>query len=246
VNEISKLNPWTAKPLTDAAKNAKFRAVMDLSAERVILGRSAIIAGWTIGGVGVACLAASVAGWVALMPLKTTVVKFFLVDKSTGIIGAPVGIEDAPKLFGAAVEQQYLHSYIEAREAWVPEMDEYNDHLTKLMSTPAEQARYADSRNAPTGPVRALGKDGHVSLQNFRFHPLAIGKDGETRRYLVQFDRTVWHGENKDPTQPWSATVDFQWHPGLSMLPADRTDNPGGFQVLSYSASSDTPDKTRE
>jgi type IV secretory pathway component VirB8 len=94
--------------------------------------------------------------------------------------------------------------------------------------------------------VRALGKDGHVSLQNFRFHPLAIGKDGETRRYLVQFDRTVWHAETRDPTQPWSATVDFQWHPELSMLPSDRTDNPGGFQVLGYSASSDTPAKTRE
>jgi type IV secretory pathway component VirB8 len=246
VNELSKINPWTAKPLTDATKNAKFRAVMDLSAERVILGRSAIVTGWVIGAVGVACLAASVAGWVTLMPLKTTVVKFFLVDKSTGIIGEPVGIEDAPKIFGAAVEQQYLHLYIEAREGWVPEMDEYNDHLTKLMSTPAEQARYADSRTSPTGPARTLGKDGHVSLQNFRFHPLAIGKDGETRRYLVQFDRTVWHGANKEPTQPWSATVDFQWHPELSMLTSDRTDDPGGFQVLGYSASSDTPDKSRE
>ena len=91
-----------------------------MAAERVILGRSAIVAGWVIGGVGVACLAASVAGWVTLMPLKTTVVKFFLVDKSTGIIGEPVGIQDAPKIFGAAVEQQYLHSYIEAREGGTP------------------------------------------------------------------------------------------------------------------------------
>ena len=124
MNELSKINPWTAKPLTDATKNAKFRAVMNLSAERVILGRSAIITGWVIGGVGVACLAASVAGWVTLMPLKTTVVKFFLVDKSTGIIGEPVGIQDAPKIFGAAVEQQYLHRYIPKRgSGWVPEMD---------------------------------------------------------------------------------------------------------------------------
>ena len=46
-------SPWTAKPLTDASKNAKFRAVMDLSAERVILGRSAIVIGWVLGGVGV-------------------------------------------------------------------------------------------------------------------------------------------------------------------------------------------------
>ena len=76
------------------------------------------------------------------MPLKTTEVKFFLVDKSTGIIGEPVGLQDAPKLFGAAVEQQYLRRYVEAREGWVPEMDERNDHVVKIMSTPDEQARY--------------------------------------------------------------------------------------------------------
>ncbi len=223
MNAISKISPWTAKPLSDAAKNAKFRAVMDLAAERVILGRSAIVTGWAIGGVGVACFAASIFGWVTLLPLKTSEVKFFLVDKSTGIIAEPVGLQDAPKMFGAAVEQQYLKRYIEAREGWVPEMDERNDHLTKLMSTPDEQARYAAARNAPLSPVKALGKDGHVSVENFRFHPLAIGKDGETRRYLVQFDRTVWRGANQDPTQAWSATVDFQWHPELPMRPDDRT-----------------------
>ena len=74
----------------------------------------------------------------------------------------------------------------------------------------------------------------------------AIGKVGETRRYLVQFDRSVWRGANQDPTQAWSATVDFQWHPELPMRPDDRTDNPGGFQVLGYSASSDTPDQRRQ
>ena len=245
MSAISKISPWTAKPLSEAAKNAKFRAVMDLAAERVILGRSAIVAGWVIGGVGVACFAASIFGWVTLLPLKTTEVKFFLVDKSTGIIAEPVGLRDAPKLFGAVVEQQYLKRYIEAREGWVPEMDERNDHLTKLMSTPAEQARYAAARNVPSSPMKTLGQVGHVSLGNFRFHPLTIGTD-QTRRYLVQFDRTVWRGESRDPTQAWSATVDFQWHPELPMRPDDRTDNPGGFQVLRYSASSDTPDQRQQ
>jgi hypothetical protein len=63
VSAVSKILPWTAKPLSDAAKNAKFRAVMDLAAERVILGRSAIVTGWAIGGVGVACFA----GWFGVL-----------------------------------------------------------------------------------------------------------------------------------------------------------------------------------
>jgi type IV secretion system protein VirB8 len=246
MNQLSKINPWVAKPLTEAAKNRHFRAVMDLAAERVILGRSAIVTGWVIGGIGVTCLAASIFGWVTILPLKTTEVKFFLVDQSTGIIGEPVGLQDAPRIFGAAVEQQYLRQYVMAREAWVPQMDQENDHVAKLMSSPDEQARIAEARKAATSNAIALGKDGHARIENVRFHPLTVGNDGETRRYLVQFERTVWHGANKDPTRPWSATIDFQWRPELKMLPSDRAINAGGVQIINYSASSDTPDTKRQ
>lgn len=246
MNAINKVNPWLAAPLTEAAKSAKFRAVMNLSAERAILGRSAIVTGWIIGGVGLALVSVSIFGWITILPLKTTEVKFYLVDRSTGIIAEPVSLQDAPRLFGAAVEQQYLRRYIEAREGWVPEIDEQNDHVAKIMSSADEQARIADARSSPTGPVKALAKDGHISVENFRFHPLAIGKDGITRSYLVQFDRTVWHGANRDPTQSWSATVDFQWHPALPMRPDDRSLNAGGFQAIAYSAKSDTPDTRRQ
>jgi hypothetical protein len=201
VSAISKISPWTAKPLSDAAKNAKFRAVMDLAAERVILGRSAIVTGWAIGGVGVACFAASIFGWVTLLPLKTSEVKFFLVDKSTGIIGEPVGLRDAPRIFGAAVEQQYLKRYIEAREGWVSEMDERNDHVTKLMSTPDEQARYAAARNMPLSPsgvvlnlifkgggrpaLHAVSAAGHRTRDDLGHdpHPVESGAQGAGPRF---------------------------------------------------------------
>jgi type IV secretion system protein VirB8 len=245
VNAISKLSPWTAKPLSNAMKERKFREVMDLNAERVMLGRSAIVTGWALGGTGVICLVASAITVATLFPLKRTEIQFYTVDQSTGVIGRPVSIEDAPRTFGAAVEQQYLRRYIEAREGWVWETDERRDHVVKLMSMPDEQARIADRRNAPNYPARTLAKDGHIAVENFRFHPLGAGKAG-TRSYLVQYDATIWHGANKEPTKSWSATIDFQWHPELPMLPSDRSDNPGGFQVLAYSANSDTPDGRRQ
>lgn len=238
MNEIHRLNPWVAQPLSDAMKSKYFRRVADLQAERVILGRSAIIVGWVIGAVGVACLAASAIGWVTILPLKTETIRFEEIDKSTGIIGEPVSLADAPRLFGAAVEQHTLRQYIEAREGYVPMMDDRNYHVVQIMNTPTEQVVYASGRKPMTA-------DTHIRVENFRFHPLAISKD-DTRRYLVQYERTVWHGSSKDATQPWSATVDFQWKPTLGMVPDDRTDNPGGFQVVAYSASSDVPDTTRK
>lgn len=246
MNAVSKINPWTARPLTEASKNSKFRAVMDLSAERVILGRSAIIAGWTVGGVGVACFAASIFGWITVLPLHTVETKVLVSDQNTGIISKAISLEDAPKTFGAATEHQYIKRYIEAHDSWVPQMEERNDYIVKIMSSPAEQARYSSAHNGPNGPIKTLGKDGQAHVENFRYHPLAMGSDGETRRYLVQFDRIEWHGTTREPTKSWSATIDFQWHPTLPMSPGDRDDNPGGFQEISYSATPDTPDQRRQ
>jgi type IV secretory pathway component VirB8 len=241
-----KINPWTAKALTDATKDEKFKSVMNLAAERVILGRSAIIVGWVIGGFGGAAFLAAIFMVVMLMPLKETRFVFEEIDKSTGIIGQPVALADAPKLFGQVVDMQYLRRYIEVMEGWVPELDEQNDHVVKIMSTPDQQARIADARNSPTSPVKALAKDGHIQIENFRFHQLASAKDGITRSYLVQFDRTVWRGQSKEPMQRWSATIDFQWHPAFLMTPDDRTVNPGGFQAIAYSARSDSGDNKRQ
>lgn len=245
MNAISRLVPWAAKPLSSAMRERKFRQVMDLNAERLLLGRSAIVAGWVLAGTGVVCLLASAITVSTLFPLKRTEIKFYSVDQSTGIISEPVSILDAPKLFSEAQDRQYLRRYIEARQGYVFEMDQRNDHLVKIMSTPDEQARIEDRRNAPTFPAKTLGKDGHIQVENFRFHQLAGGR-ARSRSYLVQFDETVWRGSNKDPTKAWSATVDFEWRPELPMRPDDRSDNAGGFQVIAYSANPDTPDTRRQ
>lgn len=243
---IAKVAPWSAEPLAEAAKHAKFRRVMDLRAESVLLGRSAIIAGWITGAIGTGCFTASVVGWLyillVILPAAASNVKFFEIDKSTGIIALPVGIEDAPKLFSEATDHQYLKRYLQACEAWVPEMDAENQRMCKLMSTPAEQVRYMVRHLSPTGPAKTLGATGHVSLDNFRYHRQTVDQTTATHRYWVQYDRTVWRDKTREPTKTWSATIDFQWHPELPMLPRDRDDNPGGFQALDYSASSDTAD----
>jgi type IV secretion system protein VirB8 len=246
MNAISKLSPWKAKPLSEAAKNAKFRAVMDLSAERVILGRSAIIAGWSVGGMGAAMFGASIYGWVTILPLKTIETDIWVADKTTGIINHPISLQDAARTFGAATERYYLRQYIEVRIGFLREMDQENDHLVKVMSSSEEQARYADERAVDNGPIKRLGKDDYAKVVNFRYHPQSLGKDGVTRQYIVQFTRQIWHGGNKVADEPWTATISFQFHPELPMLPDDRDKNPGGFQAISFSANSDIPDQRRQ
>jgi len=220
---------------------------MSLRAESVLLGRSAIIAGWVIGAVGVLLTLASMAGWtIIILNQKPPAPLFFEVDRTTGIVSEPVGAQDAPKLFSEATDQEYLKRYIMACEQWVPQMDRQNDRICKLMSTPEEQARYMARRAKPTSPQKAIGPNGYVELDNFRFHVQAYDKATNTHRYWVQYERTVWKGSTKEQSRSWSATVDFQFHPEVPMLPRDRPDNKPGFQAVSFSVTPDTPDAAEQ
>lgn len=242
---LSKISPWVAQPLTDAAKDAKVRSVLSLHAERVIYGRSAIITGWTMGGFGAAMMGISIWGWVMVLPLKTIQNEIWVADASTGIIAKPLTLEDAPKKFGTATEEHYLLQYLQARERWIPEMDRQNDHIAKIMSSPEEQARINEGRLRQEHNAVAIGKAGHVEIENVHYFPQATDKDSDTRRYLIRFQRTVWRGSNKESSEPWTNTTDFQWHPERAMTPADRADNPGGFVAISFTSNSDFKDPVR-
>jgi type IV secretory pathway component VirB8 len=246
VNAITKISPWRAKPLTEASKSAKFRAVMDLSAERVILGRSAIIAGWSVGVVGTLMLGASIYGWVTILPLKTIQNEIWVADKTTGIISHPVSLQDAARTFGAATERNYLRQYVEARVGYLKQMDKENDHLVKIMSSKDEQSHYEAERQDPNGPIKRLGKDEYAKIINLRYFPQTLAADGTTRQYIVHFTHQTWHEGDKTSDEPWTATVTFQFHPELPMYPDDRDKNPGGFQAISFSVNSDIPDTKRQ
>lgn len=238
----AKLVSWRAQPLSKAAADTKARQTMDLRAESALLGRSAILTGWTLFILGIAFFVGSIAGWMMIISRPTEPPKFYQVDRSTGIVAEPVSIKDAPTLFSEATDHEHLKRYILACLQWIPQMDRQNDRLCKLMSTPDQQARYVAWRAKPLSPPKVLGGNGFLQLDNFRYLSQPVDKKTNTRRYLVLFDYTAWHGSEPDPTEKWSATVDFTYHPELPMIPRDRDDNKTGFQAISLSASSDKSD----
>ena len=64
-------------------------------------------------------------------------------DSSTGFVGESIAATDAPATFNERVAHQYLRLYIEAREAYVPEIDPLMYERTQILSAPDERARYA-------------------------------------------------------------------------------------------------------
>lgn len=241
---LARFTPWLAKPLAHAAKEEHFRKTLNYHAESVLMGRSALVAGWSVGGVGVALILVSMWGWITFLPLARTTDRIWIADQTTGIIAQPLSLEDAPKSMPAASDRYYIRQYIELCAGWVPELDRRNAYRCKLMSRPDQQERYNAWRKTPDSPMNAIGTSGHVEQDNFRYH--VEPRSGQTLSYRVQYDQSSWKGTQKESTAGWTATIDFQWHPELPMTDADRQLNPGGFQAIAFTPNPDTPSPRRK
>ncbi len=244
-DKIDRSVPWISRSITEATKNADFKKVMDITVERVAMGRQVLIISWALFGISALAFIVSAVGWIIILTRPPPESDVWIDNRDTGLIARPVPMSAAVLTFGGAEEEHYLRQYINARRAWTPDQDVLNDHVAKIMSAPSEQAAINRERAQATSDPVAVGKGGHVMLERFRWHPQAMDKGSQTRRYLVLVDRTVWHGDKPEQTEPWSITIDFQWHPDYLMNPDDRAWNPGGFQAVGFSATPDRPDPIR-
>lgn len=186
---------------------------------------------WGVAGFASLLATASVGAIVALAPLKTTVPYVIRVDRSTGVVDVISALKSTtPVTYEEAVTKHFIGQYVRAREGWLAPAAESNFRQVSIMSTPAEQQRWADvfRPTNPTSPQVAYGAGGEAQVDiravsfvspgvaNVRFHRIA--------RQSAQV------GESD-----WIATLAFAYAKA-PMGEGDRLRNPLGFQVSSYRA----------
>jgi type IV secretion system protein VirB8 len=242
VNALNKIAPWRNEALTDGDKKRLFDEANSLQADRFLMGRAALRAGFWVGGVGAAIGVAGMVCAATLFPLKTREVDYYTVNQNTGYVGPSVGAADAPTLFSAQVAEAALQTYVELRENYLFETDGIAFHRVTLMSTPDEQTRYKAMHDDPKAPSRALRDRGYIQIDNFQFWPVGDGK-AKAHEYVVKFDRRVMPAGQPVPPkgEPYTVQIAFQFHPEYPMSLPDRRLNPTGLQVLSYRVHSDNP-----
>jgi hypothetical protein len=241
---MSDIEAWQAEPLTPEMREQHYAAAQSFAGELEKTGRAyrrngfwSGIAGATIGVLGIAS-----ATWMFFQPVPPQ--RYIEVDSSTGWIGETAGPQDAPKLFGDRVTESALRSYIEDREAFVPETDDLAFHRVAIKSVPEEQARYAarhDPRRSPeTAPFAIYGRSGFSRVDNF--HLTKRGMDPKTRTYdyVVHFFKQAAIQGQVGLPKAWTAEMQFQFHPELAMSQPDRLLNETGLQVVAYTSYPDT------
>jgi type IV secretion system protein VirB8 len=184
---------------------------------------------WTVAGFAGALATVAVGAVVALTPLKTVEPFVVRVDRSTGAVDVMTGLQGVDHLtYDEAVSKAFLAQYVRSREGWLPQAAEQNFRQVSIMSTDAEQQRWADffRPNNPQSP-QILWGDGAVSLIDVRAISFISPKVAN-----VRFHRTLRRAQQTTETD-WIATMAFTYTKA-PMNEADRLRNPLGFQVISY------------
>lgn len=224
---------WQAGTISPEDREILFKETESFHALERAMRRRVGMAGWIVGGVGAAIALMSITAILVLLPLKQTTVKFVEVDTSTGWVGEAAGAMDAPKMFTDRVAAHYLRAYIEAREGYLPDRDQAQWEAVRALSSADEMQNYIAWRKTDLAPVKQFGSIGRVDVFNFNPSRPITGKNG-TISYVVRFDRREIKGQAVGPIRHWKATIDFQWHPEMTMTTGDSQINEAGMQVMAY------------
>jgi type IV secretion system protein VirB8 len=186
---------------------------------------------WTVAAGASVLALASVCAVVALAPLKSVEPFVVRVDRSTGGVDVMTGLKGRGDLtYDEAVSKYFLGQYVRAREGYLPVAAEDNFRQVSIMSTPAEQQRWADFFRLanPQSPPATYGQQAYaeVEIRAISFINPHVAS--------VRFHRTV-RRPNQVNGSDWVATVSFTYTKA-PMLESDRLKNPLGFQVATYRA----------
>jgi type IV secretion system protein VirB8 len=186
---------------------------------------------WTVAAGASVLAVAAISAVVALAPLKSVEPFVVRVDRATGGVDVMTGLKGRGNVtYDEAVSKYFLGQYVRAREGYLPVAAEDNFRQVSIMSTPAEQQRWADYfRPAnPQSPPATYGQQAYaeVEIRAISFINPHVAS--------VRFHKTVRKPDQVTGSD-WVATISFTYTKA-PMLESDRLKNPLGFQVATYRA----------
>ncbi|ABS70279.1 MULTISPECIES: virB8 family protein [unclassified Xanthobacter] len=216
--------------VTNESLKSYFEKARRFDQDRMIRAERSTRVAWFVAICASILAAAAVFAVAGLTPLKTVQPFVVRVDNSTGIVDVVSALTATAGTYDEAVTKYFAARYVRAREAYVWSEAEENFRTVALLSTQAEQQRFAALYRGsnPESPqniyVRsATARINIVSISLINPHVVSV-------RYI----RTVTRGEDVRTTH-WVATLTFAYV-NAPMSATDRLVNPLGFVVSEYRA----------
>jgi len=224
------MNEMSAIPIPQEAAVDFFRQQESLHAQHIRSIAKARKTAWWVAGCAVALAVLESAAIAGLAPLHQVEWRLVRVDSATGNIDVVNQLSEAPKSISAANSRYFLAQYVRLREGYAAPEAQYDFRAVSLMSTIAEQNRYADNVRGsnPNSPQVLFSNKGFI-----RIHVESVSLLGPGLGQ-VRYVREEQQDDGSPRVTNWIATIGFEWRPDAPMSNADRNLNPLGFQVTDY------------
>ncbi|MDH2091906.1 virB8 family protein [Rhizobium pusense] len=166
----------------------------------------------------------------SLTPLKTVEPFVVRVDNSTGIVDVVSALTSTAGTYDEAVTKYFAAKYVRAREGYVWSEAQENFRTVALLSTQAEQTRFAALYRGtnPQSPQNTYGRGATARIDIASIS--LINENVVSVRYM----RTIMRGEEVRMTH-WVASLTYSYA-NAPMSSSDRLVNPLGFAVSEYRA----------
>lgn len=214
---------------TDDLKNY-FEKARRFDQDRMLQVERSNRVAWSIAIVASIVAGASIFAVAGLTPLKTVEPFVVRVDNSTGIVDVVSALTSTAGTYDEAVTKYFAAKYVRAREGYIWSEAEENFRTIALLSTQAEQTRFAAVYRGsnPDSPQNIYGRDAaaRVNIASISL----INQNVVSVRYM----RTITRGDDVRTTH-WVATLTFSYA-NVPMSSTDRLVNPLGFAVSEYRA----------
>ncbi|MFP1826212.1 VirB8 family type IV secretion system protein [Lonsdalea quercina] len=189
---------------------------------------------WRIAAIGFALAALAITALIILLPLKTTEIELWSVDKQTGRYEYMTRIKEQSISTEKALAQALAAHYVRLREGhnYFALQRDYDD--VQLFNSDSVNRDYLDGFNSNQAPDVIFNKAEYVVSIDIisNVHATATAPDHlATLRIKRTIRRIV---DNSVKTDVWNIRLTYRYLPRKQLTDSQREVNPLGFIVTSY------------
>ncbi|MEI7283520.1 MULTISPECIES: virB8 family protein [Pectobacterium] len=189
---------------------------------------------WRIAAIGFALAAMAITALIILLPLKTTEIELWSVDKQTGRYDYMTRIKEQNISSEKALAQALAAHYVRLREGYnyFALQRDYDD--VQLFNSDSVNRDYLDRFNSNQAPDVIFNKAEYVVSIDIisNVHAAATAPDHlATLRIKRTIRRIV---DNSVKTDVWNIRLTYRYLPRKQLTDSQREVNPLGFIVTSY------------
>ncbi|KHN92611.1 hypothetical protein BSK71_05375 [Pectobacterium actinidiae] len=189
---------------------------------------------WRIAAIGFALAAMAITALIILLPLKTTEIELWSVDKQTGRYEYMTRIKEQNISTEKALAQALAAHYVRLREGYNYFALQRDYDNVQLFNSDSVNRDYLDGFNSNQAPDVIFNKAEYVVSIDIISNVHATATDPDHLANL-RIKRTIRRiVDNSVKTDVWNIRLTYRYLPRKQLTDSQREVNPLGFSVTSY------------